>query len=340
MTAKRSSCPSALDAGAVAGERRAHARVVDEHVEPVGAGVDAVGEVAHLGERGEVGSQPRDAIAVNPSRRGSRRRPRAPASSRPWTRTVVARRAARGERTAEAVGRTRDEDGRIGRLCRRERTGHARPFPTPASESAQRVTALELFFDLVFVFAITQVTGFISAQPDVAPACCRPAAILAVLWWAWSALRVARQHGRHPTTARCASSLLTAMAAMLVASLAVPDAFGSDAVVFGARLPAVRVAARRRLRRCSPAPTRPCARSSCGLRGRCSPSRCCSCARRARPTSRRAPLLDRGDRHRLRRPDRAAPRAGASRPAHFAERYGLIVIIALGESIVALGVGA
>ena len=36
----------------------------------------------------------------------------------------------------------------------------------------------------------------------------------------------------------------------------------------------------------------------------------------------------------------STPRAGGSRPAHFAERHGLIVIIALGESIVAIGVGA
>ena len=46
----------------------------------------------------------------------------------------------------------------------------------------QRVTPLELFFDLVFVFAITQVTGFIAADPTWTRLC-EALAILAVLWW-------------------------------------------------------------------------------------------------------------------------------------------------------------
>src|SRR5205823_6198673 len=53
-------------------------------------------------------------------------------------------------------------------------------------EREQRVTALELFFDLVFVFAITQVTGFLYHDPTwtrVAEAF----AILMVLWFAWTA---------------------------------------------------------------------------------------------------------------------------------------------------------
>src|SRR5881392_1977044 len=53
-------------------------------------------------------------------------------------------------------------------------------------EREQRVTALELFFDLVFVFAITQVTGFLYHDPTwtrVAEAF----AILMVLWFARTA---------------------------------------------------------------------------------------------------------------------------------------------------------
>jgi low temperature requirement protein LtrA len=41
------------------------------------------------------------------------------------------------------------------------------PTSTPVAEE-QSVTPLELFFDLVFVFAITQVTSFITPRPDVA----------------------------------------------------------------------------------------------------------------------------------------------------------------------------
>jgi low temperature requirement protein LtrA len=52
-------------------------------------------------------------------------------------------------------------------------------------ELEQRVTALELFFDLVFMFAITQVTGYVSARPSWTRLI-EGLAILAVLWFAWS----------------------------------------------------------------------------------------------------------------------------------------------------------
>ena len=55
-----------------------------------------------------------------------------------------------------------------------------------AARDDHRVTPLELFFDLVFVFAITQVTGFIAAHPTWTRLA-EALAILAVLWWAWVA---------------------------------------------------------------------------------------------------------------------------------------------------------
>src|SRR5437764_13349171 len=54
-----------------------------------------------------------------------------------------------------------------------------------AAEAEQSVTALELFFDLVFVFAITQVTGFLYHDPSWTRLV-EALAILAALWWAWS----------------------------------------------------------------------------------------------------------------------------------------------------------
>src|SRR5918999_119353 len=48
----------------------------------------------------------------------------------------------------------------------------------------QRVTPLELFFDLVFVFALTQVTGFL-ADHLTWSGMLQGAALLAALWWAW-----------------------------------------------------------------------------------------------------------------------------------------------------------
>jgi low temperature requirement protein LtrA len=52
------------------------------------------------------------------------------------------------------------------------------------AEAEQQVTPLELFFDLVFVFAITQVTAFVSADPTWTRLV-EGLAILTALWWAW-----------------------------------------------------------------------------------------------------------------------------------------------------------
>jgi low temperature requirement protein LtrA len=98
-------------------------------------------------------------------------------------------------------------------------------------EVEQRVTALELFFDLVFVFGITQVTGYISADPTWTRLL-EGLAIMAVLWWswvgyAWLANTAASDEGAMRVV------LLAAMAAMLVVSLAVPRAFDGDGLLFG-----------------------------------------------------------------------------------------------------------
>ena len=57
-------------------------------------------------------------------------------------------------------------------------------------ELEQRVTPLEVFFDLVLVFAITQVTGYVSARRSWTRLI-EGRAILAVLWFGWSRVRVA-----------------------------------------------------------------------------------------------------------------------------------------------------
>jgi low temperature requirement protein LtrA len=99
------------------------------------------------------------------------------------------------------------------------------------AEREQRVTPLELFFDLVFVFAITQVTGFVSGAPSWTRLL-EGLAIRAVLWFAWSG------YAWLGNTANTDEGLVrvimfAAMGAMLVASLAVPRAFGADGLIFG-----------------------------------------------------------------------------------------------------------
>src|SRR5215218_10167196 len=95
---------------------------------------------------------------------------------------------------------------------------------TQRVEPEQRVGPLELFFDLVFVFAITQVTNLMSAEPTW-QGLGRGMLVLAAVWWAWAAYSWMTNAIRADEgIARLA--MLTAMAAMLIAALAVPQAFG------------------------------------------------------------------------------------------------------------------
>jgi low temperature requirement protein LtrA len=106
-------------------------------------------------------------------------------------------------------------------------------------EAEVEVTPLELFFDLVFVFAITQVTAFVS-EDATWTRLGEGLAILAVLWFAWeSYVWLANTTASDEGVVRVV--LLSAMGAMLVVSLAVPGAFGGDAMVFGVAYFAVRV---------------------------------------------------------------------------------------------------
>jgi low temperature requirement protein LtrA len=200
-----------------------------------------------------------------------------------------------------------------------------------------RVTPLELFFDLVFVFAITQVTGLISANPTW-DGLLEGVLVLGVLWWAWAAYAwLTNTVDLEEGVVRLA--MFGAMAAMLIASLAVPEAFGDDALVFACAYAAVRAAHI----------------VLYGLAGRGDPDLLGAIARFT-PTSAlgagllvAAAFVDGAAQATLWAValaiDLAGPYLGGARgwhlsPGHFAERHALIVIIAIGESIVAVGVGA
>ena len=107
-------------------------------------------------------------------------------------------------------------------------------------ESAEeRVTPLELFFDLIFVFAITQVTGFVVADPTWA-GLVKGLLVLGVLWWAWAAYAWLT-NTINPEEGSVRIAMFAAMGAMLVASLAVPDVFGDDALLFACAYAFVRI---------------------------------------------------------------------------------------------------
>src|SRR5262249_49903214 len=95
----------------------------------------------------------------------------------------------------------------------------------------QRVSPLELFFDLVFAFAFTQVTTLWLEQPTWG-GLGRGLLVVAVLWWAWASFAwltsVADAEAGVVTVAT-----LCATAALFIAALAVPEAFGAYRFAFG-----------------------------------------------------------------------------------------------------------
>lgn len=110
----------------------------------------------------------------------------------------------------------------------------------PGTEKDDRTTdTLELFFDLVFVFAMSQVTHLMLAEGTWL-GLGRGALALTAVWWAWVCFAWLTN-----TTADAgvAARVLTvaAMAAMLVAGIALPDAFADRALVFAGAFLCVRL---------------------------------------------------------------------------------------------------
>jgi low temperature requirement protein LtrA len=202
----------------------------------------------------------------------------------------------------------------------------------------QRVTPLELFFDLVFVFALTQVTGFL-ADHLTWLGMLQGVALLVVLWWAWGGYSWLTNAVPAEEVIPARLVILTSMAAMLVASLAVPDAFGEYGVLFGLAYFVVRLLhvvlfvfatgntpeTHQAIVRLAPGfLIAPVLLIPAGFLD--------GLAQGALWAT--AIAIDLG----------VSLVRGVSgfrvHAEHFVERYGLIVIIALGESIVAIGVGA
>ena len=103
------------------------------------------------------------------------------------------------------------------------------PVSSPPSVPA-RVSTLELFFDLVFVFTITQVTAIVVHSPSGAGAA-RAAITLAVIYYMYGGYAWLTNTNEHDNAAR-RGVLLAGMAAFFACSLAVPTAFGSGGLPF------------------------------------------------------------------------------------------------------------
>ena len=90
---------------------------------------------------------------------------------------------------------------------------------------------MELFFDLVFVFAFTQVSLLLEETPTWI-GLLQGTLILGALWWAWNGYAWLT-NTLDPERGVVRLTMFLAAAAALVASLAVPNAFGETGLVFG-----------------------------------------------------------------------------------------------------------
>src|ERR671939_358849 len=94
------------------------------------------------------------------------------------------------------------------------------------AEREQRVTPLELFFDLVVVFAITQVTQLMSNDPSWR-GLGHGMLVLAAIWWLWTGYAWLT-NTLEPEQGLVRAGMFSAMAAMFLAALAVPHAFSGE----------------------------------------------------------------------------------------------------------------
>ncbi|HWD42484.1 MAG TPA: low temperature requirement protein A [Actinomycetota bacterium] len=203
------------------------------------------------------------------------------------------------------------------------------------TDSAEvRVSTIELFFDLVFVFAITQLTSLLAGEPTVV-GLGRAVLIFGNLWWiyggyAWLTNAVPP---REPVLRLL---LLLGMGGFLVVALAIPTAFDGGGIAFGVGYLLVTLV-------------------HTGMFLLSSQESAMRAMRRLGPANAitAALLLLAGFTHGLLQwtlwmaalglhwasPFFTAVPGFPIRAAHFVERHGLIVLIALGESIVAVGIG-
>ena len=208
-------------------------------------------------------------------------------------------------------------------------------MPATAVEQEHRVTPRELFFDLVLVFAFTQVTTLLTHDPTFS-GIGRGVLVLGALWWPWTGYAWLT-NTVDPEEGFIGAALLVALIAMFLAALAVPRAFGDDGVLFGAAFLVV-VAMHLALY---------------ALAGRGNRELLVAVLRLAPWTLLGATLIlvagfSDGARTWLWVAALACTYVGAGLsgstgwrvfPSHLAERYGLVLIIALGEAFVAIGIG-
>jgi low temperature requirement protein LtrA len=103
----------------------------------------------------------------------------------------------------------------------------------------QRATTLELFYDLVFVFAVTQVSHLLLDRLTWAGAW-RAGLVLLVVWWAWNYTTWVTNE-LDPDSSAVRLLLIGLMLASLLMAVAIPQAFGAHGLLFAGSYVAIQV---------------------------------------------------------------------------------------------------
>ncbi len=204
---------------------------------------------------------------------------------------------------------------------------------TAGTDSQLRVTAIELFFDLIFAFTLTQLTVVLTQGP-AAPAIrvLRVLLIFGLLWWMYGGYAWLT-NARPPVRAAERLLLVLGMAGFLIAGLAIPQGFGRDGAALGLGyllVVCVHTALYQRVNRniLRIAPFNIISALLVVEAGFVTGVATYLLWLAALLLQAVSPLIVRvGGRFEI-------------RSAHFAERHGALVIVAIGESVAAIGIGA
>ncbi len=198
------------------------------------------------------------------------------------------------------------------------------------SQPEKRVTWAELFFDLVYVFAVTEVSSLLHAHHGWAWLL-RALIVFVPLYWSWVGTSVLA-NTQDLTSAASRIGIFAVGLCGLFMALAVPDAYGDRGALFGCAYMAARIVLASMMFRAIPFTINPIAVGLCVsgpliLAG----GFVHGIAREAIWAA--AAAIDLSSPTILRR----RLRRMRFDPGHLAERFGLFLIIAMGESVVAIG---
>lgn len=203
------------------------------------------------------------------------------------------------------------------------------------TDGDQRVSTLEVFFDLVFVFTVIQLTEVLSDRLNPG-GLLRVLLMLGVIWWMYSAYAWLT-NAMAPSSPLRRGLLLVGMGSFLGVALAVPQAFGTAGWLFGLGYVVVTAVHAGAFVLAGGEGVLRAMRGGLALLNAGTALLVLAGGILTGPW--RYGLWALAFALQLVAPNRIPIGGFSVAPGHFVERHGLVVIVALGESIIAIGVG-